>query len=143
MYHKEQRGFTLIELMVVVSVVAVIVAMAIPGFLNARKIGNEANAVASLHCLRDAQAVHRIRTGQYGTVTDLINRSLVDTTFLSTPRHGYVYADPIAPTSATWAISADPNTPGNTGDRFFLCDESGVIRFSSAGPATPTDSPIE
>lgn len=137
-----RAGFTLIELMVVVSVVAIVAAMAIPILRSARKTGNEANAIAALRTGAQAEEGHRVRTGRYGTLADMVSRGFIDDTFLTDPRHGYSYGHPAAPDQFAFTIEADPSTPGTTGDRWFMVDETGVIRFSTAGTATPSDAPI-
>lgn len=137
-----RRGFTLIELMVVVSVVAIVAAMAIPILRSARKTGNEANAIAALRTGAQAEEGIRVRTGRYGTMADMVAFGFIDETYLNDPRHGYSLSHPSAPDRFGFTIEADPRTPGETGDRWFMVDETGVIRFSTTATATSSDAPI-
>jgi type IV pilus assembly protein PilA len=136
------RGFTLIELMLVVTLLAIIMAIAIPSMLQARKHANEGAAIASLRSVSTAQERYRIRFGSYAALTDLVASSCVDSSFASGQKSGYTFATSVA-TVFTWSMTASPTTVSVTGDRYFLVDDSGVIRFSEAGVPTSADNPID
>ena len=63
--HFLTRGFTLIELMIVVAVIAIIAAVAIPSLLDARIAANEASAISSIRTLRTAVEMYDARTGEF------------------------------------------------------------------------------
>lgn len=139
---RADAGLTVVELMVVLSVLAVIVSIAIPIMRTAKKSGNETATIANLRTVGCAQATYHARTGSYGTLAQLTAADFVDTTFSApSERSGYGYNDQV-PTQATWSLNADPLDPGVTGDRFFYMDETGVIRSSGAAAATGTDPAI-
>ncbi len=140
--NKAQRGFTLIELMTVVSIVAIVTAIAIPALRSSRKRGNETNTIAALRTMTGMQEVARVRRGTYVQISDLVGLGLIDETFLSDPRHGYDLSDVAAPDPATYSIDAQPTVPGQTGDRFFFVDESGIIRESDSGVADSSSNPL-
>lgn len=136
------RGLTLIELLMVVSVIVVLVSMVIPIVRQAKKVGNETSTVSSLRTAAGAQENFRTRHGSYASLAELSTDGYVDTTFgAPSQRSGYDYEDQV-PTSATWGVNANPIDPGVTGDRYFFIDETSVIRKSEAGVATTTDSAI-
>lgn len=131
------RGFTLIELMIVVAIIAIIASIAIPSLQNARKSANEARAIATLRTVATVQQQYRTRFGEYaGQFDDLEDAGYLDIAF-----DAY---EPVAYTSGqdTWTFSAGPTTPAD-GDRYFFVDVTGVIRSSSTGPATTADPPID
>ena len=138
-----RAGFSLVELMFVVTLLGIIAAMAIPTFQNGRKYSNEASAISSLRIFSSAQVIHRTRFGAYGTLPNMIATGLIDDSFTDGEKSGYRFTMPAVPSPWAWSISAQPITPGVSGDRFFFIDESGVIRFHDGGVATAADAPIQ
>jgi prepilin-type N-terminal cleavage/methylation domain-containing protein len=162
-----QRGFSLIELLLVVIIILVLAALAIPNFMRARMRANEGSAVGSLRQINTA-AVTYFTSYANGYPPNLATlgppaafatcdaADLLDGVLGQDPanKSGYTMAfapglpNAIAPVgcanpgSNAYAINADPTAPGTTGDRFFFTDQAGVIRFSTAGPATAADPPI-
>ena len=136
------RGFTLIELMIVVAIIAIIAAIAIPSLLSARKSANEASCISSLRTLTTVNEQYRTRFQTYaGALGDLNSEGYIDSVLASGTKSGYTFA--YAGAANTGSCTADPETAGTTGDRYFFVDQSGVIRFSSTGTATSTSAPID
>jgi prepilin-type N-terminal cleavage/methylation domain-containing protein len=150
-------GFTLIELIIVVAIIAIIAAVAIPSLLNARMAGNESSAISSLRAFVTCQQQYRTRFGSYAVLLEqLQNAGFVDG-FEWLPgsgnlkKAGYLFTygggggggGGAPTTTASWEIHADPLEPLTTGSRYFLVDESGVIRWSSTGPCTTSDPPLD
>ena len=132
-------GFTLIELMIVVAVIAVIAAMAIPSLLAARKSANEANTIGFLRMTVTVNEQYRTRFSRYPTnETDLFNAGMLDAA--QNPA-GYTLTFNTQP--FTWTISADPDVMGQTGDRGFYVDQTGVIRNEAGAPATSMSPPVD
>ena len=136
-------GFTLIELVLVVTLLGIIAAMAIPTLQNSRKYANEGSAIASLRMLNSAELCYRTRFGTFATLADLVGRQLIDENYADGQKSGFAFTSPAAPTKTNFTFSAQPTTPGVTGDRFFYIDETGVIRFRDGSVATSTDPPLQ
>ena len=134
----QKRGFTLIELMIVIAIIAIIAAIAIPNLIEARKHGNEAAAIGALKTTNSAQTLFREGdkeqngTLDYGNMAQLSATTLIDGVLGSGKKQGYVFN--IEPSSTTteflWFANANPAAPTSTGDRYFCSNHSGVIYYT-------------
>ncbi len=137
-----REGFTLIELMIVVAIIAIIAAIAIPSLLNARKSANEASAISSLRTIVTVNEQYRTRFQSYpANLAALEAQGYIDSNLGSGSKSGYDFF--LGGGSAAWVCLANPRFPGDTGDRYFFADQTGVIRFSTSGVAGGSDPPIE
>lgn len=94
---KNQKGFSLIELLVVVIIIGIIAAIAIPSLLSSRRSANEASAVANLRNLHTAQATYASTvstSSSFGTFANLNTANLIDASWTASPvtKNGYTFA---------------------------------------------------
>jgi type IV pilus assembly protein PilA len=142
----KRRGFSLIELLVVVAVVLILAAVAIPNLIRARRAANEASAVASLRAISSGQMAYRHTQGVYATLAGLGAENVIDNVLASGSKSGYTFdsdagADPAMEFTAT-AEPAITTGIGATGTRFYFVSQDQVIRFSVGAPADSTSSAI-
>jgi len=126
-----KRGFTLVEIMIVVAIIALLAAIAIPNLLRARHNANEAAAIASLRTLSTAEESYRAAQNppRYGTLALLAAAvpPYIDVTLAAGAKQGYNFVMTVAPTANVYQVTATPQTVGTTGTRVFRVDQTGVI----------------
>jgi prepilin-type N-terminal cleavage/methylation domain-containing protein len=136
-------GFTLIELMIVIAIIAIIAPIQIPDLTEARMGANESTALGALRTLSAVQARFRESDADGDGIVDyatslagLLRAGLIDSTLASGARYGYCFVL-VSNNADTWHAHANPAIPGTTGERWFFVDETGPdIRFSTMGLAT-------
>jgi type IV pilus assembly protein PilA len=152
------KGFSLIELLIVVAIILIIAAIAIPNLLRAKIAANEASAVNSIRTYTSANVAYSSLcplVGYPNLLSDLGpgggacagGANLVDPILgsVAPSKAGYNFAYvPAAPagTNTNYTLTGNPANPGISGIRYFFCDETGVIRYSPAGPATVASPPL-
>jgi prepilin-type N-terminal cleavage/methylation domain-containing protein len=159
----KQKGFSLIELLIVVAIILIIAAIAIPNLLRSKMAANESSAVGSMRTINTAEVSYvtaypnqgySVSLAALGGVAPcvvattaaacLIDNTLALATGAATAKSGYffTYASAGAPPN-TYTISGLPSLAGSTGQRGFYTDQTGVIRYAITGAATVASSPIQ
>ena len=159
--NSKASGFSLIELLIVVAIILIIAAIAIPNLLRSRIAANEASAVGSVRTLNTAEITYASTypdTGFTCTLTELgppasgtptsSAANLVDSVLAAGNKSGYAVAltGCTAPSSGpvvTYAVGATPVSDGQTGIRRFCSDQSGVIRYAPTGTCSGTSNPLQ
>ncbi|MEK7850175.1 MAG: prepilin-type N-terminal cleavage/methylation domain-containing protein [Candidatus Omnitrophota bacterium] len=132
----KRYGFTLVEIMIVVAIIVLLAAIAIPNLLRARLSANEAAAIASLKTISWAAQTYRTSNSGYPENLSELSTSApqyVDSVLGSGVKQGYNFT--LTGEANSFNATAEPVTPNVTGVRSFFVDTSGVIRSSSNGTA--------
>ena len=154
-----QRGFSLIELLIVVAIILIIAAIAIPNFLKSKMAANEAATVASMRTLNTAMVTYQSQCPAVGYPATLVDlgpsaasgctggANIVDNIIgVANPQksgYSFTYAPvPGGGINGSYTLNADPQSRGTTGQRSFYTDPSGVIRFNQGAVAVVTDTPL-
>jgi type IV pilus assembly protein PilA len=154
-----QKGFSLIELLVVVAIILIIAAIAIPNLLGSRMSANEASAVGSLRTYTTAVLAYSTQCVDVGFPNDLTGlgpgagdctgMGIVDDVLggsVSPSKNGYTFTYVVVPGPAIndgYTLNADPQSRGTTGRRSFYTDQAGVIYYNQSAPASPTDPALQ
>ena len=130
-----ERGFSLIELLIVVAIILIIATIAIPSLLRSRQAANESAAVANLRTINTAQVTYLSGSGgTYGNLTDLQTAGLIDTSFSNAVgKSGYTYSMAVA--IGEYTAMATP-TATNSGRYGYYTTPDGVVRWQTATSAT-------
>ena len=152
---KKQKGFSLIELLIVVAIILIIAAIAIPNLLRAKIAANQASAVGSLRTLNTACIAYSTSYGQFpaalanlgpmasGGTASSTSADLIDSVLASGTKSGYTFAFTAGNSNQSYTITATPITVGTTGQNMYFTDQSGVIRVNTSGAgASATSTPI-
>ncbi len=149
-----QAGFSLIELLVVVAVILIIAAIAIPNYIQSRMRANEASAVQGLRNISTAEILYSSTYGINYSVTllqlsgngispDQNNAGTIDSILANGTKSGYVFKYTPLVTDAqshtiTYSLTADPVST-STGQRHFYTDQTCVMRSNVSVQAGPND----
>jgi type IV pilus assembly protein PilA len=166
---RKQKGFSLIELLIVVAIILIIAAIAVPNMQRAKMSANEAAAVASMHTIFIAETAYYAQgwnnpaaLGFSSTLADLgssagcnppglhsacqLDNVMANATTPATAKSGYYYTYTPVPNgtlNSGFTLNGDPVLRGSTGQRSFYADESGVVRFNPSAVATASDLALQ
>ncbi len=131
---KDSRGFSLLELLIVVAIILIIATIAIPNLIRARQVANETGAVANLRVINTAQITFFSGSGNYGTIEELVADGLLDSRFSSGAVQGYDYT--ITDTPDTYVATAAASS-SNAGRFSYFTGPDNIVRYSEGEDVTP------
>ena len=157
---RKQKGFSLIELLIVVAIILIIAAIAIPNLLRSRIAANEASAVGSMRTINTAETTYNSTyptVGYTGTITNLagsscgspsstnaclIDNTLAGATSSASPKSGY-YFTLATSSSLGYTLLGDPAQQGSSGVKHYYTDGSAVIHYNASAAAGAADAAIQ
>ena len=143
---RNESGFTLIELMIVIAIIGILIGAAVVGFRAAQRSGNEAATQQNLKTIATVEIQYfNMHNRTYGTFEQMVQDKGLSTKFQGNPpvADGYILTLKVVPKSATtptsYTLNADPQSEGGGTNHFYIDSNDGSIHFNASQPAGPND----
>ena len=145
------NGFSLIELLIVVAIILIIAAIAIPNFIHARMAANESSAVSSIHTINTSEIAYSSANptiGYSAALADLgpTGAGYLDGVLSAGTKGGYTFTyvqDATNSPSTGYTVNSDPVTRGTTGQRSFYSNQLNITHYNMTAAASSTDPVIQ
>jgi type IV pilus assembly protein PilA len=155
-----EHGFSLIELLIVVAIIMIIAAIALPDFLKSKMAANQASAVGSLRVINSSEVMYNSNYGKGysptlkslgppagSAIPSTSAAALVDSVLAAGMKSGYtfIYSANSPDTQGDfqgYTVNGNPVAPGSSGEVYYFTDQSYVIRLNNIRPATSTDAAL-
>lgn len=140
---RNENGFSLIELLMVVAIIGIIAALAIPNLQRARQNAESGSAIQSLRTITSAQHLYYRKSGKYATLADLAPEGTIDVSLQNGSKSNYSFVltliDEVDKNGNLmegfhFNCTAAPERLQTTSDYFFV-DDTAVIKFKKGAPA--------
>jgi type IV pilus assembly protein PilA len=138
---RNNKGFSLLELLIVVAIILIIATIAIPSLLRSRQAANESAAVANLRTINTAEVTYLSSSGgNYGDLPALVSAGLLDSTFTAGVKAGYNFS--VAASGSNYTATAIPAS-SNTGRFGYYSSPDAVVRYSSHPTASMVGTAVQ